>query len=424
MKFLRWLGRNVTALILALALAITVWIAAVTDADPNQNRTYFVPIEVLGQEANTEIVSEIPERTQITLFAPSSNLDLISDQDDALNAWIDLSGLGEGTHEVPVQYQIPDDIRPIRIESIKPKQVEVTIEALITATIPIITEIKGEPALGYQAETPQWSHTQTTIYGRSSLVNQVTYTQANLDISGATETIEETFTLIPRDRGGRAILGLEINPREISVTLPVTLMGGYRNMVVKVMTIGQVADGYRQTNITVSPPNVMLFSTDPALLDQLPGYVETETLDLTGATDDIETVLALNLPEGISVIGDNRVLVLVGVAAIEGSVTIEREVEIIGLTPGYEAQVAPTAVDVIVAGPIPDLENMVPVDVRVVIDLTGLGPGTYQLQPAVEILPDRIYLQSMSPETVEIIIQELPTPTVTPTGNPTATPQP
>ena len=76
----------------------------------------------------------------------------------------------------------------------------------------------------------------------------------------------------------------------------------------------------------------------------------------------------------------------------------------------------------IIAGPIPDLENLEPVDVRVVVDLTGLESGTYQLQPIVEILPDRIYLQSISPESVEVVIQELPTPTVTPTI--TTTPQP
>ena len=109
---------------------------------------------------------------------------------------------------------------------------------------------------------------------------------------------------------------------------------------------------------------------------------------------------------------------MVGVAAIEGSVKISRDVEIIGLLPGLEAQVAPAQVDIIIAGPIPDLENMTPVDVRVVIDLTGLEPGTYQLQPIVEILPESIYLQSISPETAEVIIQELPTPTVVPTPTP------
>ena len=195
-------------------------------------------------------------------------------------------------------------------------------------------------------------------------------------------------------------------------------------MVVKVMTTGQVADGYRQTNITVSPPNVMVFSADPENLDQLPGYIETEILDLTDASDDIETVLVLNLPEGVSVLGDDHVLVQVGIAAIEGSVTIAREVEIIGLLPGLMAQVAPQTIDVIVNGPIPDLENLAPVDVRVVVDLSGLQPGTYALTPTVEILPDRVSLQSISPETVEITITELPTPTVTPTPEVTATPQP
>jgi len=418
MKVFRWLGRNISAFTLAFVLAIAVWISAVTATDPNQDRVFIVPIKALGQEANTEIISELPERMQLTLFAPSSNLDKISKQDDSLSAWIDLSGLGEGIHTILVQYQIPSDIRPIRVVSATPNQAEIIIEELITATLPINTEIKGEPALGYQAETPQWSAEETTISGRSSLVHQVAYVEVVLDISGATETIEKTMVLVPRDSEGKFVQGVSLDPDRVSVIQPITLKGGYRNMVVKVVTIGQVADGHRQTHITVTPPNIMLFSADPALLDQLPGYVETETLDITDATDDIETVLALNLPEGISVIGDDHVLVMVGVAAIEGSVKISRDVEIIGILPGLEAQVAPAQVDIIIAGPIPDLENITPVDVRVVIDLTGLEPGTYQLQPIVEILPESIYLQSISPETVEVIIQAQPTPTAVPTPTP------
>jgi YbbR domain-containing protein len=414
MKAIRWLGRNLSAFILAFVLAVAVWISAVTASDPNQERAFIIPIEVIGQEANTEILTNLPERLRLTLYAPRSNLDKISQQDDALSAWMDLSGLGGGTHTVSIQYQYPSDIRPIREMAAVPTQVEVTIEELITATIPIITKIEGEPALGYQAEPPQWSTTEITISGRASQVNQVEYTEATLDISGATETIDETIVLVPWDSDGRFVQGVDLNPDRVTVVQPITIKGGYRNMVVKVVMVGQVADGYRQTHITVTPPNVMLFSADPALLDQLPGYVETETLDIGGAVDDIETVLALNLPEGISVIGDNRVLVMVGVAALEGSVTVSKEVETIGLLPGLEAQVSPAQVDIIIAGPIPDLENLTPVDVRAVIDLAGLEPGTYQLQPIIEILPESIYLQSISPETVEVIIQELPTPTPVP----------
>lgn len=193
MRALRWLGRNLSAFILAFTLAVVVWISAVTSADPNTERVFIVPIQVIGQEANTEIVNDIPERMQLTLYAPRSNLDQIGNDDHPLSAWIDLSGLVEGTHNVPVQYQIPQDIRPIREISASPSQVEITIEALITTTIPIIREITGEPALGYQAEIPEWSATETVIFGKSSLVNKVKNIQVVLDISGATETIEELY---------------------------------------------------------------------------------------------------------------------------------------------------------------------------------------------------------------------------------------
>lgn len=418
MRAIRWLGKNLSAFLLAFLLGIAVWISAVTATDPNLERTFDIEIETVGQEENTEIISEIPASMELILYAPSSNLDKISRLEDDLQASIDLTGLGEGIHVLPVQYQLPDDIRPIREISATPNQVEVIMEELITTTIKLSTEIIGEPALGYQAERPIWSDLETTLSGRSSLIRQVTYIEAVLDISGATETIENTIILVPRDSDGRIIQGLDLEPDRVTVIQPITLKGGYRNMVVKVVTIGQVADGYRQTNITVTPPNVMLFSADPSLLDQLPGYVETEVLDISEAIDDIETVLTLNLPEGISVIGDDRVIVMVGVAAIEDSVTIARDVEIIGLRPGLEAQVAPQQVDILIAGPIPDLENITPVDVRAVLDLSGLEAGTYQLAPVVEILPDNIYLQSISPETVEVIIQEQPTPTVSPTPNP------
>ena len=43
--------------------------------------------------------------------------------------------------------------------------------------------------------------------------------------------------------------------------------------------VGYVADGYKLTNITVSPPTVTVFSSDPTLVNELPGYVEAEELE-------------------------------------------------------------------------------------------------------------------------------------------------
>ncbi len=416
MVFFRWFGKNLSTVVLSLILAIIVWGSAVTANDPNQERVFSVPIELIGQQTDIEIIGDVPERLLMTLYAPQSILDDIAEDTDLLRAWVDLSTTDTGTFEFVVQYLLPSDVRPLRLIDVTPKTMEIKLERLISKTIALQTSVQGEPALGYQIGELSWSDTEVTLAGLESHVEQVASVSASLDIAGVSEDVVETIILTPRDANGNIVPGVAIHPDTVTATQLISLRGGYRNMVIKVTTVGQVAEGYRQTNITVSPPNVMIFSADPVLVDQLPGYIETDFLDLTGAVDDIETILALNLPEGVSVIGDPNVLVQVSVAAIEGSLSISRQVEVIGLLPDLTAAVSPDSVEVILYGPIPTLETMTAVDVRVVVDLTEKEAGIYQLKPDVIILPDQIRLQVLTPETLEIEVspveqtEQVPTP--------------
>ena len=132
-------------------------------------------------------------------------------------------------------------------------------------------------------------------------------------------------------------------------------------MVVKVVTVGQVSDGYRLTTISVFPPAVTVFASNPSLVDKLPGYVETSPVELTGVKDDVDVRVALNLPQGVSVVGDQTVNVVVGVSAIEGSISVtEVPVEVINLVPELSAQLSPTTVTIILSGPLPLLDSLKP----------------------------------------------------------------
>ena len=75
-------------------------------------------------------------------------------------------------------------------------------------------------------------------------------------------------------------------------------------MIVRAVTVGQVSTGYRVTNISVNPIGVVVFSSNPELVNNLPGYIETQPVDLTGKENDFETLVDLNLPAGITVVGD------------------------------------------------------------------------------------------------------------------------
>jgi YbbR domain-containing protein len=150
---------------------------------------------------------------------------------------------------------------------------------------------------------------------------------------------------------------------------------------------------------------VTVFATDPSLVDNLPGYVETNPVDLTGAKDDVDVMVGLNLPEGISVVGDQTVNVVVGVSAIEGSLTInDVPVEVVNLNEGLGATLSPEVVNIILSGPLPVLDAMTAADLLVIIDLTGVTTGTYQMVPRVDLQGADVRVESILPGSIEVTV--------------------
>jgi YbbR domain-containing protein len=114
-------------------------------------------------------------------------------------------------------------------------------------------------------------------------------------------------------------------------------------------------------------------------------------------------------------VGRETVFVQVSIAAIEGNLIINLPVEVIGLSPEFSVEISPDNVDVILFGPLPILEGLTTANVRVVVDLTGLEVGTWQVSPLVDILPDDVTEQGINPGVLEIVIVPAPTPTPSPT---------
>jgi len=191
------------------------------------------------------------------------------------------------------------------------------------------------------------------------------------------------------------------------VQIEITQRGGYRNVTVKVVTTGQVASGYRLTNISASPLVVTVFSTDTELINNLPGYIETQPINLSGADESIEVSIPLNLPSGVIVIGEPTVRVSVSISPIESSITLSNlPIELIGQRPEYEYSISPQQVDVIFSGPIPYLDKLSARDVRVILDLDEFMPGVYQVDPEVLIEMPGIQVESILPAAIEVEVTE------------------
>lgn len=412
---MRWILANIRTIAIAFTLAAIVWISAVTASDPDVEKNYpiEVPIEIIGQDPGLVPMGDMAGSMNLTLKAPQSIFDQLVENPELIRVYADLSGLGAGAHEIPLQVQI--DARPVQVVESHPSTLSVTLEPLTTKIMDVQLQLIGEPAVGYQLGDPSITPFEVVISGPQSLVDEIVAVRTQTNVSNARQDVDASFPLVPVNSKQQTVTGVNLNPGFAQVRVPIAQQGGYRDLAVKVMVAGQVASGYRLSNISVSPPVITTYSSDPNLVLSLPGFVETLPLDLNNADSNIETRLALVLPEGISVVGDQNVLVQAAVSPILSSVTIaNKEVELLGLNSRYSAQISPPTVDVILSGPLPLLDKLTPDDVRILLDLTGLGIGTHQLEPKIEILISDIQVESINPLAIEVIIG----PPLTPTRNP------
>jgi YbbR domain-containing protein len=279
--------------------------------------------------------------------------------------------------------------------------------------------LRGQPAIGYKAGDPVLDLEAITITGPESLVNQAVRARVLVSLDGARESIDQSLAVQIVDAKNNRLNGIGITPESVHVNIPVSQQGGFRDVAVKVNVQGQVASGYRLENISVFPQVITVFSSDPELVNALPGVVETQPLDLQDAIENISTRLALILPENITVVDTQTVQVQVGISPIQTSITLlNQPINILGLSEELAAQVLPLTVDVIISGPLPILDVLTPQDVIVSVDVIGLTLGTYQLTPKWEVLVGNVLVESILPSTVEVVISIPATPTATPTATP------
>jgi YbbR domain-containing protein len=415
---MRSFAKNFRTFLLALALGISVWVSAVSAADPNEVRSFpnAIPLEVVGLDPSLVLTSETPRSVDVTLRAPRSVWDVLTARDGAVRAILDLSAFSAGEHTKEIQLIVSE--RPYQVVFVNPSAVTVTLESIASRTFSVTTTVRGQPATGYQAGDATTEVDRVAISGPESLVKRAVRAIVVVNLDNVRDTIDEALPVQIMDEDDNVIQGLTINPETVRVNIPISQQGGFRDLAVKVVVQGQQAPGYRIENISVFPPVITIFAEDPERVNELPGVVETMPLDLQGQSEDISTRLSLNLPEGITLVGAQTVQVNVNISPIQTSLTLlNQPISIVGLQEGLSAQVFPQTVDVIISGPVPVLDALASQDVSVSVDVSDLEIGVYQLTPQVNVLLEDVLVESILPGTVEVVIALPTTPT------PTAFPQ-
>lgn len=414
----RWLIGNLPLMLMAVVLAVLAWFVALEQADPTVERTYPqpLPVELSEPPEDLLLVGSPNGRVQVTVRTTESVWNALETTDFEVEA--DLSGLGPGSHSVPVEVSL--DHEPSRILSVEPSSVEVELSSQASRIVPVEVEVEGRPPIGYVPRSTILEPTDVTVKGPTNYVTRVVEAFAALSIEGAAEDVEETLSLRPQDAEGDSVPYVSLTPETVDVTVPIEPSGYHSTLAVKAVLTGEVASGYRITDISIDPPTVTIFGNpaDLAALEQ--GFIETKPINVASAQRDVIVRPGLDVPPQVTVVPGQQVEVEVSVAAIQSSLTITSTPEVQGLQAGFTVTLSPDVVQIVLSGPLPRLESLESDDVRVVLDLFGLAEGTHQIEPEI-VTPEQIVPQSVIPATIQVRIAEAPPPTARPRETITST---
>ncbi len=411
---IRTLIRHFNSMIIALLLAFIVWSVATSEDNPSVRRVYpeALPVELVNIPEGLVVTQQSATTVKLEIRAPQASWDRLTAK--SFRILVDLQGQTAGLHQVEVKYQIADP--QVTVTSVDPSAIGIRLEQLKTRQFDVHSDIVDAVPLGFTAKPPVVTPAQVTVTGPSLVVDQVNDVAADVLLRGAKAPFDREVTLVARDAQGNPVQGVTIIPATVTANVQIEQRVGYKDVSIKGVLRGAPATGYWVSNIVVTPSTATIVGSADVLA-QIPGFIETQPVDVTGATADVTKKVSLNLPANVTVLNDEGVTVQVSVTPLLGGLTVPRQVIAQGLRRGLVASISPSQVDVILAGPLPTLNNLSPDDVQVIIDASSMGAGTYQLKPRVPVIPDSVRVQSIVPDSVQVTVIDTTAPlTPTPAG--------
>ncbi|MFP4322607.1 MAG: YbbR-like domain-containing protein [Anaerolineales bacterium] len=409
--------------IVSLLLAFGIWIIAVLQTDPIQQRNYANLIDVDFRTSDEIILADYTpdDGVLVTIRAPRSVWDEL--RPDQIKVVADLRNVEPGTRSVPLEARLEDDLRGTVVEVV-PDEIEVVLQALVTQRIPVAVNVVSEPPSGYSYPAPTCSLVEVTARGPAEQLTDAVAT-ANLNLAEQRNPVTLNVTLVPVNEAGRMLSDVALEPNRIECDVQISQREGVSELSVVPTIRGFPPEGYIYRGYEFSPQTVIVTGR-PLAIRGLNGVVPTEPVNITGSISNFEQTVVPVLPEGVRLLPPNQdITVEILIDTIPGSRQYDDiPLQIEGLAPNLQAEIRPPQVTVFAVGPQPLLQDLTRDLLRVTVNASDLSAGTYQREAraglATEALDANQLTLTVQPSEVSITLVNLNTevPTVVPTDPP------
>lgn len=393
---LRDVARHWSLALFSLAGAALLW--GFVEQEENPHTEAVVPLE--SSQPIPVVALNVPDdailREQLTVRVrvDAREADVPTLRASDFRASIDLRGVTPG-ELVSRPLRVESRRGGVRVLSVQPSQVDVTLAAAATREMPVSLRLIGELPSGFRLQggvEPGIEPSIVKLRGPADLIGTIAGVELELNMGGlrdASTNIEGE--LVARTAAGNRV-DVTISPARARASLKIDQTFSQRTLPLTASVTGAPAAGFRITNITLDPPAATV-AGPKALVDFLQSLA-IERVDVSGARTDVTQTKQIDRPANVT-IDRQTVVVRVEIRAIEcsavqagpcGSLTIGSGPTFSDFPPGLTVD-GSYQVHIRVTGPLPSLALLKPGDLRSTISLAGLAVGTHTLGVQILLLP-------------------------------------
>jgi len=296
----------------------------------------------------------------------------------------------------------------IKLVSFAPQQIQVTAEAIASKSVPVTALSQGVPNDKYSINALIAVPSEVLVFGAPSLLAQISEARAYVDVSRRRESFTVPAAATMQDAKNRTISSLRVAPATVKVNVEMIAGASIRNLGLQPAFSGELPGGFWVQEVKFEPMVVQVRGPHK-ILGNLTSLFSTP-INLTDRRGSFNEQVAVNLPSGAELVGENLVMAQVAIGSSEGTRQLDIVPQYVNVTEGFGVTATnPASIQVVISGDPKTINQLKRSDVGLNLDLKGTLSGTNQITitPAMFILPPNIQIVSFTPATMEVILSRL-----------------
>lgn len=262
--------------LVALAIAIVLWLYVGIEQDPISQRTYNVPITVENLSAD-KVATVSKERVNVKVMGRETRLDGITSED--FKAYVDLSDAKTGDSEAEVHVSLPNEVYFAKLD---PSHVNVYVEQREGETMNVDIVRTGMLPDGITIEDMSVEPQNVFVSGNEDALAMVAKAGVAVELDDVYSDSKKDVPVQLYDYEGNIIEPgeLKVYPEQVTLNIKVNEADIQKSVPIQAELVGSLSEGVQVDSVTVDPQTALVegLPKDLAKITE----IKTEPIDLSG----------------------------------------------------------------------------------------------------------------------------------------------